>query len=58
MKLLRDILPCAYENLCSVEEKKRLDCSKCELYKPKLPIPTAKPIVFNLSDYMICKSSD
>lgn len=57
MKLLRDILPCAYETLCSDEEKKRLDCSKCELYRPKLPIPAVKPVVLNFSDYLICRNS-
>ena len=55
---LRDFLPCAYENLCSDEEKMRLDCSKCGLYKPKLPVPAVKPIVLNFSDYVFCKSSD
>ena len=58
MKLLRGILPCTYENLCSAEEKKRVDCSKCELYRPKIPIPTAKPFVLNLSDYLICCKED
>ena len=56
---LRDILPCTYENQCSPEEKIRIDCSKCELYRPKLPIPAAKPVVLNFSEYAIyCKSSD
>ena len=49
----RDFLPCAYEKFCSDEEK-RANCSKCELYKPKIPLPKFTPVVLNVSDYLIC----
>lgn len=58
MKLLREVLPCAYETLCSDEEKKIVNCSKCELYKPKIPLPKIKPAVLNFSEYLICCKED